>query len=276
MRKIRIFDNSFMGHSKSASLREENADVSPSYFEWTDEGPLTKPTFFTSDSIKDVAKYGSAPGKVAWLLEPRCLRPENYQAAKENQAYFDVILTYDTEFINEVPNAKFYPFGGSSIAFDKWGIYPKSKDICMFVSEKKQTEGHRLRHKIAERFGDHIDLYGAGVGKPVESKFEVLKDYRFEVVVESCFIENYFTEKIVDPVSVGTVPICYRGSNYGFFDEFPIFAYFFFSHQHEMPQNAYEIYEDQLPRWQTGARDMRIIEDYLLIFFPQLFEVEAL
>jgi hypothetical protein len=60
-----------------------------------------------------------------------------------------------------------------------------------------------------EEFGDQIDCYGEGAGNYVESKFEVLKDYQFCVIVESCILEGYVSEKFIDAVSVGVIPLYY-------------------------------------------------------------------
>ena len=62
---------------------------------------------------------------------------------------------------------------------------------------------------VGEKYKDRglIDFYGAGVGKPFESKFEILKDYQYCIVVESCFQPYYFSEKLIDPMSVGCMPL---------------------------------------------------------------------
>jgi hypothetical protein len=150
-----------------------------------------------------LANDSFAENAVAWLLEPRCLRPENYEAAKAKAHLFKAVLSYDLDFVEKIHNGRWYPLGGSSIDFHKWKIYPKSKSVCMFYSGKDSTTGHSLRKEIAEKFGHIIDIYGKGAGRPVRSKFEVLKDYRYCVVIESCWISGYFSEKILDAFSVG-------------------------------------------------------------------------
>lgn len=205
--KVRIYDSGFTPYVKSASLREENKDVSPTYFEWDrDCGNLDDNIFVTDGQIRTQNGYGK--NTIAWLLEPRELHPENYDAVATKHYLYKNILTYDKKLLDACPNTLFYPLGGSSIAFEKWDIYPKSRDICMILSDKKTTEGHKLRHKIYEAYKDSglIDFYGAGAGKPFESKFEVLKDYRYCIVVESCRIDSYFTEKLIDAISVGCIP----------------------------------------------------------------------
>lgn len=208
-KKIRLYKPSFLSFTNSISLREECAKVKPRYFEW-EHGVNDNGMWFPDGSIVNITQ----PHEVGILIEPRCLRPENYKNLDNNHVrlYLKNVLTYDRQLLEKYPDkCRFYPLGGSSIAFHKWGIYPKTKNICMILSEKTQTEGHKLRHRIYERYKDSglIDFYGAGAGRPFESKFDVLKDYRYCIVVESCFEDFYFTEKLIDPISVGTVPFYY-------------------------------------------------------------------
>lgn len=202
MGKVTIHDSTFTPFSYSASLREDNIGVKPKYIEWTSE-PGHGIDVYTDGHIKEV---DTSPA-IAWLIEPRGLHPENYETAYELRDKFDAILTYDEDLLNATSKAKFYPFGGSSIALEDWGIYPKTKDVCMILSDKQSMPGHKLRHEIAARFGDRIDCYGVGVGKPFSRKFDVLKDYRYCVVVESEQNNFYFTEKLIDCLAVGTTPI---------------------------------------------------------------------
>lgn len=210
MGKVTIHDSTFTPFSYSASLREDNANVKPKYIEWTSE-PGHGIDVYTDGHIKNV---GTSPA-IAWLIEPRGLHPENYETAYELRDKFDAVLTYDESLLNATSKAKFYPFGGSSISFENWGTYPKTKDICMILSDKKSMPGHKLRHEISERFGDRIDCYGSGVGKSFSRKFDVLKDYRYCIVVESELRGFYFSEKLIDCLSVGTVPIYWGGARNG-------------------------------------------------------------
>jgi len=125
MDKIRIFDSAFTPFAKSASLSQENCQI-PTHFEWaTEDSPDCIPglNIYTDGHIKNVDRDGA----IAWLLEPRHLRPENYEAAEELQDKFDLIVTYDKQLIDKVAHVVFCPFGGATIAFKKWGLYQKTK-----------------------------------------------------------------------------------------------------------------------------------------------------
>ena len=85
----------------------------------------------------------------------------------------------------------------------------KTKMLSMIFSDKREHEGHRLRHDIAYKFGKvgGFDLYGTGIGNRIPKKETALNDYMFTIVVENLKIENYFTEKIIDSCLVGSIPI---------------------------------------------------------------------
>jgi len=223
VKTLSIVDTSFIPYCKSASLREENANVSPRGIVWQ-PNVVSSSLFFPDGSIKDVGAY-AVMKKIAWLIEPPHLRPENYEAAIKYQDRYDYIFTYDRKTLAQLDPKKrrFYVVGGSSIAFGKWGMYEKTKNVCMFFSGKDSTNGHRIRKAFVKRFGDRVDVFGAGVGHPVDSKFEILKDYRYCIVVESGQCDYYFTEKLIDPISVGTIPVYWGCPNVGkWFNEYGI------------------------------------------------------
>lgn len=218
MTKIKIFDSAFLPGTKSASIGGDNLGVGPTHFSWRQEVPLTFPTFFTDSHITDVAMFGGGKHFIGWLLEPRSLRFDHYREARAYKDLFGTILTYDAELL-EVDGFEFYPYGGSWIAFDQWGMHEKTKNISIIASDKNTSEGHKLRHEIIKRFGDQIDVYGSGYN-PIQSKFEALAPYRYSIVVESGRFDYYFTEKLIDCLSVGTIPIYWGCPSIGkFFDE---------------------------------------------------------
>ena len=76
--------------------------------------------------------------------------------------------------------------------------------MSLILSDKNTTLGQQLRWRIYNEF--QIDAYGRGVN-PIDSKLEALADYHYSVVVESCQLNYYFSEKLIDCLSCGTVPI---------------------------------------------------------------------
>ena len=54
---------------------------------------------------------------------------------------------------------------------------------------------------------------------PIDNKIIGLGSYKFSVIIENQQIDNWFSEKLIDCLSVGTVPIYYGPSNINhFFD----------------------------------------------------------
>lgn len=201
---VGICDSSFLQFAESASCGEQNADLKPDKFEWklTD---IKNARVVTDGHIKD------APGKnqIAWLIEPYDLHPENYDVAQQRIGDFDYVVTYDRRIRGN--NVWRYCFGGTWIDTRSWGIHEKYKNVSMVMSSKTSLPGHRLRHEVATRLENKLDaIFGHGINA-VDSKFTALANYRFSVVIESCRINDYFTEKIIDCFSLGTVPI-YWGS----------------------------------------------------------------
>jgi hypothetical protein len=109
---------------------------------------------------------------------------------------------------------KRYLIGGSWIDESSWGIHDKTNLVSMIYSRQQQLEGHKLRHTIANKFtSSNIDYYGHGSAKPLINKEDGLKDYRFSIIIENSKQLNYFTEKIIDCLTLGTVPIYWGCTN---------------------------------------------------------------
>ncbi len=204
MKKIRLIDACFPGNP--SSIAGDNVWRGPEHFEWCREECDSIYTWFTSWTI-DKAGDPKYPRKVAWLLEPPSVESWPYRYIPTHRFYFDAILTYDKRLLDSGDSRfKFAPHGGSWIDWDLWGMYEKTKDVCMIVSDKKESEGHKLRHEIAKEFGNRIDVYGPSYQR-FDRKFDVLRDYRYCVVVESVKMDFYFSEKLIDAISVGCIPL---------------------------------------------------------------------
>jgi hypothetical protein len=119
---------------------------------------------------------------------------------------FDLILTWSKDTIAKYPQARFFDWGTTWVPVEDRKVWDKTKNISIIASEKNYLEGHKLRHLVINKFKDKLDLFGRGY-RFVENKADMLKDYRFSIIIENVRYENYFTEKIVDCIITGTVPI---------------------------------------------------------------------
>jgi len=144
--------------------------------------------------------------KIAWILEPKTICNHIYNYIKNNNKNFKYVFTHDKELLDLKENYKFVPVGGSWIFKNDQIIYPKTKLLSIIASNKRQSEGHRLRHEIIDKFRSKLDIYGRGINT-IQYKLDGLKDYMFSIVVENGNYDYYFTEKLIDCFVTGTVPI---------------------------------------------------------------------
>jgi hypothetical protein len=169
---------------------------------------------FTDNFIRSNFIENISGKKIAMPLECRKLIPHVYDYLEENCTKFDRIYTHDINLIKNISNGLYLPLGGCWIK-NPQVIEKKSKKISMIFSEKNFLEGHKLRHDIYKKFNNFdIDFFGSST-KPIKFKEDGLNDYMFSIIVENAKIEGYFTEKIIDCIAVGTIPIYWGCPNIG-------------------------------------------------------------
>ncbi len=265
--KIKIFDGIF-SHNPYSCL---NCDSD--YIEWVvnplkvDENDIV---FFTDASLNDVLKYKDIKGVrcYAWFIEsPAIIDQTNII---ELEQYFDNVFTHKKEFIDRNPNKyKLLPVWGSWIKYQDRKIYNKHKDISIIASYKNQTTGHKLRHNVIKLFNDVIDVYGSGY-KSIDDKIVGLKDYRFSIVIENTKQDYYFSEKLLDCFTTGTIPIYWGCPSIGdFFDINGIIRFDTFDDLYEIlnGSNFDKLYNEMLPYIKTNfelANKYKAPEDFLI------------
>lgn len=261
--KIPIADNLFLQYTKSAFIGGDCIGVSPMNFEWELAEP--QDARFVTDSF--VSRVDGR-GKVAWLLEPFFLHPENYFAAMNGN--FDVVLTHNQYFAQN-KGWKWYPHGGSWIAEKDWGIKDKLGNISILLSNKKSMAGHRLRHEIVDKFSNRIDVFG--LNKRVRP-IEAYGPYCYSIIVENECVPGYFTEKLIDCLSVGTIPIYCGCPNIG--DYFNTSGIIQFRTLGELSE-IIRFLENKKCKYNVKTSNMeiakryRVCEDNLFMMYPELF-----
>lgn len=209
MLTLNAFTNGFAGQLSTTGVGK------PEHVEWVYFGnPFDGITVFEDGwMFNPKAREVKTKVRLGWLVEPRALRPENYELAWQMRREFDYILTYDRELLARDPDKfKLCPRMGVHIPQNKWGLHPKSKNVAMIVTHKNATPGHKLRYEVESFFQGKIDFFGR---TGWADKAEVLKDYRFVVVIESERADNLFTEHLLDAVALGCVPIYWGAPNIG-------------------------------------------------------------
>jgi len=90
--------------------------------------------------------------------------------------------------------------------------FNKKKKISVIQSDKIYCKEHEIRKKIIDaivkEFQSEIDVYGVGFKKEVVSdKINVLADYHYHICIENFFSNDFWTEKLSDPLIARTNPI---------------------------------------------------------------------
>ena len=174
-------------------------------FEWYRGKEYTEISAFTDFSLDEVDNCDSKY-KIAILMESPSIFPNAYNKMVSINNKFDLVFTFSKKLLNLGENYRRYYLSGTWIEEKDWGIYYKTKKVSMIASNKNTSMGHRLRHRIKERFGNQIDIYGT-IENPIDNKIEGLKDYMYSIVIENCQHNYYFTEKLMDCFMTGTIPI---------------------------------------------------------------------
>jgi hypothetical protein len=174
---------------------------------------------YTDNSLK-VAETPSRSKKVAWLIESPLITAKAYRWIRSNYKIFDRILTFDQELLEDLPNSRPGLLGGCWIKDSDRRIHEKTGNVSIIASAKKNVLGQRMRHKAIRKFGHMIDAVFGGGYRPIDDKAEGLAPFRYSIVIENCRRNYYFSEKLIDCLMTGTVPIYWGCPSIGlFFDK---------------------------------------------------------
>jgi hypothetical protein len=176
-------------------------------------------TLFTDKTLHRVDDIDSKI-KVGVILEGWILDLQAYKTAYALRDKFDYIFTYNPELLEADPDKfKFNAADTICIDTDSMVIGEKSKMVSMMYSNKQQLPGHQLRHLVVQstlpKAKNQVDLYGTGTGHKLNMKSGALNDYRFSIEIENSYLDNYFTEKLLDCFATGTIPIYWGCPNVG-------------------------------------------------------------
>jgi hypothetical protein len=201
----------------------------PKNFRWEypPHGPLDHLVLIDNAILQYELIPATVKNLYGWLCESRSIVRDTSTFLNWNfstlEKRFKKIFVSDKQLVSFSPVFQYCPSGSNLpwIPDTEYGVYPKSKLVSMVASAKRMTKGHIIRHEYADRFKEHLDLFGGACGsvrlpetnqsRPWMSKLYGLKDYMFSVVVENDFYDNYYTEKITDCFATGTIPV-YLGS----------------------------------------------------------------
>jgi hypothetical protein len=116
------------------------------------------------------------------------------------------VFTHDRELVELGGNFVQVYVGSSRVDDTDIGVtFEKNRLVSLIASNKKQTKGHLLRHKVAT-ICNGIDLWGSGYRK-FESKREPLANYYYSIAIMNESYDYYFTEILIDCFIYKTIPI---------------------------------------------------------------------
>jgi hypothetical protein len=204
--RVNLRDVGFAHHttSKYATLYGDS-----NLFEWDRTCSQPGPTVHTDGFLNDdVSQY---PGdKVAWLTEPVVIAPGMYDWIRANHHLFVEVWSHNEDvlrFCENVGRPCVFVHGACSFVEPASQRVGSNSKLCSFIaSSKNWAPGHRLRQEVRGQLPGWVDSFGHGFA-PLENKSDGLRDYAFSIAIENSVQDTYFTEKLVDCFSTGTVPI---------------------------------------------------------------------
>lgn len=88
----------------------------------------------------------------------------------------------------------------------------KDRKFCLFLNNNPIEDRIQLFNLLQQK--EHVDSYGNlhnNTGKSLrgtqEDKVKLLHDYKFNIAFENCYHSGYNTEKIIEPLEAGCIPI---------------------------------------------------------------------
>lgn len=153
--------------------------------------------------------------------EPSFIHAKHIRLLRWTYRRFFRVLTFSQTLLDMIPNAVLFPLGGTWVPDWRERDLTKSRACSLIASAKRDTTGHKLRHAVVDQIrarGLDVDVMGGGYA-PFEDKADGLVPYRYSVVIENMPEKNYFSEKLLDAVFCGAVPIYWGCPNLSdFFD----------------------------------------------------------
>ena len=146
--------------------------------------------------------------------EPPAILPQMYDTLRTHISEFDAVLSLAGPDLIQGDNVVYWPWGSSWVPLDEWAVHPKKKLCSIIASNADRAPGHKLRHEVVRMLRNMsfpCDVLGHGYA-PVRFKKDGLADYMFSIVIENSVSGTYMTEKLIDSLACGTIPLYWGNS----------------------------------------------------------------
>ena len=260
MKKFKIIENTFW-HCEYSNNPMPPVSFSK-YIQWDrDVSDSEDVVFYTDNSLKQVNTVGHRK-RIAWLIEPYVKQPHNYKWIRNNHHLFDYVLVNEKSLLDIDDKFIYYPFGGCWIEPENRKFHDKTKLVSIICSGKRNVPDHHKRHELIQRFGEYIDVMGRGY-QPIDSITDGLKDYAFHIAMENQRRDLHFSEKLINPIMTGTIPIYWGMPSIG--DYFDTRGMILMNDIEEFPEIYNSLNEDLYKQMLPYAKDnFEMAKQYVL------------
>jgi len=164
----------------------------------------------------------------AWILEPPIINGENYRDIVKIASKFKKVFSHNKNLETKIQNFTYCAHGGTWLSENEINTNLDKKEnlISYLFSDKQWNSYHRLRHITYEILKnqnvpnkDKITYFGSGCNNRIDRKSQALSSFMFSIVIENSEEDDYFTEKLLDCLLSGVIPIYMGTKNIGnYFD----------------------------------------------------------
>ena len=143
------------------------------------------------------------------LGEPSAIHAKHLALLRVTYRRFYRVLCFNEKLLSDIPNGIFFPYGTTWVPDWRNLRSEKTRMTSLIASAKRDTTGHKLRHAVVDwvqNSDQDVDVMGRGY-TAFDKKSDGLAPYRYSVVIENMPEKNYFSEKLLDAVFCGAVPI---------------------------------------------------------------------
>ena len=163
--------------------------------------------------------FGPLKCKVDLLMsEPLIIHGKYYKNIWLLRHKFNYILCRYEKYAASYANVIQFAVVESWVDGNQLSWPPIKKHNCSLIaSEKTHLVGHKLRHAVVDWVSTvQVDVHVMGRGyQPFDLKQDGLLPYHYSVVIENVPEPDCFTEKLLDCMLCGTLPIYYGPKNIG-------------------------------------------------------------